>query len=874
MSGDYSRKRFNPENHFQGVLRQQGRVDLDADWNEYIDIQDRRWRAETIDVIGRCGVPAETPDGFNIQGPIANLTIGQGRIYVDGFLAENHGANLLFNLTLEEKYGTAPLPLNDQPYGANPLTVPENVRSLVYVDVWRREVTPLQDAKLIEPAVNVDTTTRYQTAWQVKILADIASSVDCQMELTDIPNWPSANLPSTARLTTATVAVTAEPDPCLVPPSGGYRGLDNHLYRVEVHDVTNTGVRVKWSRENAHVASNIMEILPGRTGVKVASLGRDDALRFKTGDWVEFTSDRREFLGAAGFMRKVTVDTTNQTITFSTALPAADFPEGPADADHHPRAIRWDQAKSVRKPDGTELANLDFTTDGLIELTAANPSFVLEHGVQATLTILAGGTAHAGDYWCFAARTADADIEHLNAAAPFGIHHHFCKLAIIEVGGSIDDCRPVFDPLTELKPGCCTVVVRPGEDIQAALDSLPADGGCVCLKVGVHEITTPIRIENSNVSLHGETLGARVVRKNGAALLSIGDSGGLLLEHVTVSEMCFEFQNKGAQGGGLPALIAIDRCRNTKVDGCVIRAEQSGNFTGVQIGRSADIEVSHCQIENVRYGAWVVSDSTFIHIAGNLLHSTLNKNSDGGIAGVFLMDAFGPSTVEDNRITGFIFGIAINKGLLTGTPLSLANGSRITANRILRLDAESESGNVKASGIDVAANDCLIADNIVAYTAEAYGGIAASGGNAIVERNLVRSLAREASASPSIGILLGRLSAQGSLPSSGGRVAANNVLGAQDGIVLIGNTAAQVLDNRVESEGNEARFAIALSATSRACVNGNRITGAALPLVAIQGTANEFSDNTLLRGGGGATLVNQTSLEFSRNRVEDMRNYG
>ena len=38
MSGDYSRKRFNPEKHYQGVLRQQGRVDLDADWNEYVDL--------------------------------------------------------------------------------------------------------------------------------------------------------------------------------------------------------------------------------------------------------------------------------------------------------------------------------------------------------------------------------------------------------------------------------------------------------------------------------------------------------------------------------------------------------------------------------------------------------------------------------------------------------------------------------------------------------------------------------------------------------------------------------------------------------------------------------------------------------------------
>src|SRR5262245_41078994 len=104
MGGDYSRKRFNPENHYQGVLRQQGRVDLDADWNEYVDLQDRRWRAETIDVIGCCGVPSETPDGFKIQGAVTNLTVGQGRIYVDGLLAENHGVTPQFNATLEENY--------------------------------------------------------------------------------------------------------------------------------------------------------------------------------------------------------------------------------------------------------------------------------------------------------------------------------------------------------------------------------------------------------------------------------------------------------------------------------------------------------------------------------------------------------------------------------------------------------------------------------------------------------------------------------------------------------------------------------------------------------------------------------------------------
>ena len=281
MSGDYSRKRFNPEKHFQGVLRQQGRVDLDADWNEYIDLQDRRWRAETIDVVGRCGVPEETPDGFKIAGPIANLTIGQGRIYVDGFLAENHGASPQFNSTLEERYGTAPILLNDQPYGAGPVTVTPQVRSLVYLDVWRREITHLQDPGLIESAVNIDTTTRYQTAWQVRILGNIAPDVTCETELTEIANWPPANLPSAARLTTSTVAVTTEPDPCLVPPSGGYRGLENHLYRVEVHSATAGGAKVKWSRENGHIASQIIEILPGRTGVRVDSLGRDECASFK-----------------------------------------------------------------------------------------------------------------------------------------------------------------------------------------------------------------------------------------------------------------------------------------------------------------------------------------------------------------------------------------------------------------------------------------------------------------------------------------------------------------------------------------------------------------------------------------------------------------
>ena len=57
MSGDYSRVRFNPRNHYSGVKMQQGRVQLDSDWNEWADALERRTRAETVDTFGVSPTP-------------------------------------------------------------------------------------------------------------------------------------------------------------------------------------------------------------------------------------------------------------------------------------------------------------------------------------------------------------------------------------------------------------------------------------------------------------------------------------------------------------------------------------------------------------------------------------------------------------------------------------------------------------------------------------------------------------------------------------------------------------------------------------------------------------------------------------------------
>src|SRR5437016_10660335 len=74
---------------------QQGRVQLDSDWNEWLAELVRRMQAGTLDILGRAVYPATTPYAFEITvsspGGKNTLLIGPGRMYIDGLLAENHG---------------------------------------------------------------------------------------------------------------------------------------------------------------------------------------------------------------------------------------------------------------------------------------------------------------------------------------------------------------------------------------------------------------------------------------------------------------------------------------------------------------------------------------------------------------------------------------------------------------------------------------------------------------------------------------------------------------------------------------------------------------------------------------------------------------
>lgn len=306
MQGDFTRFTHDPRKHYDGVLRQQGRVELDADFNEEVAIRWHRERTEAGDVIGPVGAP-EHGGGFGIglvpggAGGGQDLSLSPGRIYVGGRLVEldatpspydavgGDWARLrLPELVLDgrrlraDQWVALTLPgqpdgnsriladLTDQPVIELADAVPAALRGadrllhrlttyltqphypnaplpgdlnlppgvyVLYLDVWTRHITALEDADIREVALGgPDTATRAQTIWQVKFqrVADGEDADDVSCEDFGLDWRPEEAVPG-SRLRARREPGADAADPCEMPSEAGYRGPENRLYRVEIH---------------------------------------------------------------------------------------------------------------------------------------------------------------------------------------------------------------------------------------------------------------------------------------------------------------------------------------------------------------------------------------------------------------------------------------------------------------------------------------------------------------------------------------------------------------------------------------------------------------------------------------------------------------
>ncbi|MBO3749197.1 hypothetical protein J5X84_24225 [Streptosporangiaceae bacterium NEAU-GS5] len=431
MKGDFTRRTFRGENHYRSVLLQQGRVALDADWNEQADIQAHHDETTARDLIGGDGGPRDGA-GFAVTDaeggapkacPPKDLRLSPGRFYVGGVLCENE----------------QPVPLAAQPDLPGVALPTAKGRYVAYLDVWREHLTAVERPELREVALGgPDTATRTRTVWQVRLRAVPRSATAADVTA----GWDPDAGRSTARLRARAQAPADSAGPCVIPDSAGYRRLENQLYRVEIRN-GGAGPAYVWSRDNATVVARLTDL--GDGVLTIDRQGRDALSGFAAGDLIEvvgLAATRRGEQGVLGHVTKA--DGTRLWVTWPE--------DAPVEPDGVTLVRRWDCADAAPVADGW----LD-----------------LEDGVQVQFDLADLGGYRTADYWTIPARTAatartdlDPDLagdvewpvgpDGPSFVAPEGIRRRSAVIALLDLAGGawslVADCRALFTPLAQVPP--------------------------------------------------------------------------------------------------------------------------------------------------------------------------------------------------------------------------------------------------------------------------------------------------------------------------------------------------------------------------------------------------------------------------------------
>jgi len=395
MKGDFSRITFDPEREYSAVLLQQGRVQLDADWNEQGAIFMAALRSLARDLLGpHCG----SEMGFQLS-PLSDradpdMDIGVGWYYVDGIRCENRAS-----VTITAQPGF--------PFGPDDKLTTGGT-AIGYLEVWERHVTAIEDPSIREVALGgPDTATRARVTWRVRLLwVDPADEKrgDFRAEQT-----LARGVPGIGRC--ALRARAGSPD------TPGYTGLENQLYRIEIHEAGVAGsATFKWSRDNGSVVAPVLET--GDGSIRIDPLFLRPGRELEPGDWIEPSDDDSALRDAAAPM--VRIESVEGDV-----LRLSGWRDLSLDPTKHPLVRRWDHGLAGSPERGGAIAMVE---DRWLDL---------ERGVQVWLD--GSGSYRAGDYWLIPARTVTGDVEWPSdvdgpmARPPAGVRHHFAPLALLQI---------------------------------------------------------------------------------------------------------------------------------------------------------------------------------------------------------------------------------------------------------------------------------------------------------------------------------------------------------------------------------------------------------------------------------------------------------
>ncbi len=489
---------------------QQGRVTVEADWNEAQLIASEETRLEALDFVG----PAGTPDNgyaISLVPSSFDFNIGAGIMYVGGMRAWLP-QGLEYSQQAQNDWMDWS---NDASWVPIPDAAPTS-NEYIYLFLREQEVSAVEDSDLKDVALGgPDTAQRTRLVQHVVRLN--TTGTDCPSALAAAQTtWagegftldPDNSVASFAQLQVGFVPPSTPPTSCDPTAQSGYLGADNQLIRVQVSDAKASPQCLLWGYDDASFLYGIT--VTSATSVKLQSAPVDAehipqsgqvveilmaAAQLSNGQYVAAPTGQIFTLGASAY------DPDTRILTLPSSLTVALYGDG---------------TKTNPSPAQVFLR----VWQGTLPITPGTPQTLGTTGVQVTLTSTnTNNVFRSGDYWMFAVRPALPTLVYperyaSNPQPPDGPREWICPLAVIlwtAATPTAPSCRNPFDNLVELtgsgEGGCCSVYVSAAGHnqgtftIQEAISQVLASGGRVCLGPGTFELSTTVDISGATLAI-------------------------------------------------------------------------------------------------------------------------------------------------------------------------------------------------------------------------------------------------------------------------------------------------------------------------------------------------------------------------------------
>ncbi|MDH4235079.1 MAG: right-handed parallel beta-helix repeat-containing protein, partial [Gallionella sp.] len=454
---------------------------------------------------------------------------------------------------------------------------------------------------------------------------------------------------------------------------------------------------------------------------------------------------------------------------------------------------------------------------------------------------------------------------------PRGIHRHYARLSIVTFPDGETDCRVKWPPECG---GCCTINVAPGENIQAAIDSLPIEGGCVCLKTGVHNIGAAIQISSSRIILRGESPGTIVRASNLAAMLQIGGAGTAISD-IVVEGIRFEALGAPAAGG---AILYLSQCSRVRIEHCELAAtsQQLPMYAGIWIDNASEIDIVDNRFKTLMYGIWVKNCKPRLRIVGNLITGQTayqfgyDKFSCGQYGVYIDNDVAADCRIEGNQFADFWTAVYLRHG---------ADGSLVSGNRILRSQGTlpgTMPGNItelrqyldeRLYAIVVEVAGCVVRDNYIDLRSAAWGGVRVTGAEVTVAGNTLEANdAKMGTLRPATIYCLA--SATQGMAADHAVISDNQAIGPQLGIVVSRVNGVQIERNHIDGGPAASWFGLRIDDSTDTLLRDNVLREIYFAIFLSDGERNQVTGNNVSMTAMGISATNEAGLEAAHNTVQ------